>query len=276
MLLFLAVVQCGAQTQVNGPVPYVYAVRDTVELVAHVFLPPGEFARPRPALVVFHGGGWSDGDPSWGFGAGKRFEEEGLVVVCVEYRLSDHAQVTPVEAMADARDAIRWVRTESESLGVDPDRIAAYGWSAGGHLAAAAAMIPGDDSTKAVSPVPDALLLKSPAVALEGDAWFRELLLARAAVEDLSPDRHVRPGLPPALILQGDRDTVTPLSGVERFCRLLREAGNRCELKVYQGTGHLLTPPGASGDGWPRPDPEVTKDYLARMDAFLQSLGYLP
>ena len=77
----------------------------------------------------------------------------GIVSIAGEYRLSDQKNITPLEAMSDVRDLIRWVRENFASLGVDPNRIAAYGVSAGGHLAVSAAVFPHANESK-ISAVP--------------------------------------------------------------------------------------------------------------------------
>ncbi|MGB6034127.1 MAG: alpha/beta hydrolase [Bacteroidota bacterium] len=268
----------GARAQESLPVPgpeeYIYAERDSVELRAYLFSPVPAPPEPRAAVVVFHGGGWSIGKPAWAFSQARHFAELGMIGVAAEYRLSDQRSVTPLDAMADARAVIRWMRANADSLRIDVDRIGANGWSAGAHLAACAAIFTETDSDFQFSCAPTALVLQSPAVSLDRDGWFRRLLLGRVDPLSVSPDEHVRSGLPPTLVLQGDVDTVNPLEGVERFCRRMVEAGNRCELKVYEGYGHLFTPAGIPDDGWPQPDPEVRADALKRTDAFLQSLGF--
>jgi acetyl esterase/lipase len=72
----------------------------------------------------------------------KRYAGLGMVAIAGEYRLSDQKSVTPLDSMADVRDLIRWVRTKATDLSVNPHRIAAYGVSAGGHLALSAAVFP--------------------------------------------------------------------------------------------------------------------------------------
>ena len=260
---------------VAGPVEYVYAVPDTMEPRAYVFSPSPKPSEPRGAVVVFHGGGWHIGEAEWAFPMAQHFASKGMIGVAAQYRLSDEKAITRLEAMADARSIIRWMPASADSLGMSPDRIAAYGWSAGGHLAACAAIFEDVDPGSAISCSPNALILRSPGVFLLGDAWFRHILLDRADVRDVSPDEHVREELPPTLILQGDLDTVTPLACVERFWRRMREAGNRCELQVYEGYGHLFTPAGLPDDGWPQPDPEIQLAAMARADEFLQSIGFI-
>jgi acetyl esterase/lipase len=265
---------CQESAPVSGPVEYVYVDRDGVELKVYLFSPVPTPSKPRAAVVVFHGGGWSMGEPPLEFPLARHFAELEMIGVAAEYRLSDRTSVTPLEAMADARAVIRWMRANADSLRIDVDRIGAYGWSAGAHLAACAAIFTETDSASRFSCMPDALVLESPAVSLGRDSLFHRLLLGRADPRSVSPDEHVHGGLPPTLLLQGDLDTVTPLEGTERFCRHMLEAGNRCELKVYTGYGHRFIPAAIPDDGWPQPDPGVRADALKRTDAFLQSLGF--
>jgi len=276
VLLVAPSVQSQDNPVVNEPVVHVYAVSGGAELKAYVFSGETANARQRrPAIVLFHGGGWTMGEPQWAFSRAEHFAERGMVAVAAQYRLSDQQQVTPIEAMTDARAVIRWMREHADFLSIDPGRIAAYGWSAGAHLATSAAMFDEGVSGKHIRAAPNALVLVSPAVSLASDAWVQRLLGQRGNAQDISPDEHVRRGLPPTLILQGSDDTVTPLSGVKRFCERLRAAGNACELHVYHGFGHLFTPAGIPDDGMPKPDPAISADASARADRFLKSLGFL-
>lgn len=258
------------------PVAHVYASPGGVPLRAHVFSPPAAKAKSsrRPAIVLFHGGGWAMGEASWAFPRARRFADLGFVAIAAQYRLSDRKSVTPIEAMEDARAVLRWVRAQAKTLGIDPDRVAAYGWSAGGHLATMAAILDTGAPDRKDRSSPDAMVLVSPAVSLASDRWVQKLLGARESAKEISPDERVRKGLPPTLILQGDRDTVTPASGARRFCERMRAAGNVCELHLYEGFGHLFTPAGIPDDGMPQPDPEVSADAAARAERFLESRGF--
>jgi acetyl esterase/lipase len=257
----------------RAPVEHVYAEPGGTQLKAYVFRPDELTSAKRPAIVLFHGGGWTIGEPAWAFPRARHFAERGMVAVAAQYRLSDQEKVTPHEAMADASAMIRWVRAHADSLGVDPNRIVAYGWSAGAHLAVSAAIFGADADS--VSARPDALILVSPAVSLAKDGWVQRLLKDRGSARDISPDEHVRKGLPPTLILQGDVDTVTPLAGAKRFSERMRAAANVCELHVYEGFGHLFTPAGTPDDGMPQPDRATSADASRKADRFLESLGFL-
>ena len=88
----------------------------------------------RPAVIAIHGGGWQAGDKSWCKLIGQKLASEGYVVASVNYRL---APKPPWPAQIDdVRTALRFLRSEEAAwMRIDPDRIAAFGGSAGGHLA---------------------------------------------------------------------------------------------------------------------------------------------
>jgi acetyl esterase/lipase len=270
--------RAGAQDSLSvlGPTEHVYATHGGVDLKAYVFSPVTDESDPqRSAIVIFHGGGWHIGSPEWSFSRAKHFAGRGMVAVAAQYRLSDQKSITPLEAMADARAVLRWMRSNADNLGISTDRIAAYGWSAGAHLAACAAIFDDSPPDVTVSCAPNALILFSPAVSLAGDNWARRLLGSRASIGEISPDEHVRKGLPPTIILQGRTDTVTPLAGVQRFSDRMQEAGNRCDLHVYDGVGHLFTPESEPDNGMPNPDLEVQAAAYDQADQFLESIGFI-
>ncbi len=265
-----------AQGDIQVPRIVTYKRVATLELKAHVFKPSIPAAGSRAAIVIFHGGGWSAGEPAWVYSSARRFAKRGMVAVAIQYRLSDQKSVTPLDAMEDARDAIRWVRSQATSLGVDPRRVAAYGVSAGGQLAAAAAMIGRTEAGKSdLSAVPDALVLYSPAVAVAQSGWMRRLLLGRAKPEDASPDQFVCAGIPPTLIIQGEEDALTPYEGAYRFSRSLKELGNSCEMRHYAGLGHLLTRKLDEQESEFDPDPEARADASRAEERFLAQRGFI-
>ncbi len=254
-----------------------YKTVDGVELKAHVFDPPTRDAKPHPALVFFHGGGWNAGSPEWAYARARRFAAKGLTAIAIQYRLSDFKTITPLDAMADTRDAIRWIRAHAQELRVDSRKVAVYGWSAGGHLGVSA-MLFDDARTDGVSAAPDALVLLSPAVSVSTSGFLRALLLGRAENAAISPTDHVRAGMPPMIIFNGDQDVVTPIGAARRFCDAVKTAGGRCDLHVYPGVGHLLTRKldRESQEMGPfDPDPATIADTFEKADAFLASLGFL-
>ncbi|MBP2160501.1 MULTISPECIES: alpha/beta hydrolase [Asticcacaulis] len=250
---------------------HVFSQAPNGPLKTHVFSPPGTKGKPRPAIVIFHGGGWVMGDPSWSFWLTDRFACKGMVTIVAQYRLSDQKTASPAEAIDDARAAIDWTRAHAKEFNIDPTRVAALGWSAGAHLAASAAVFATDKTQS-----PDLLALVSPAVSVVEDNHFRALFPPGTKIEDFSPAEHVRPGLPPTVMVTGRTDTVTPLAGVTKFQERMLAAGNVSVLHVYDDVGHLFTPAGHPDDGFPKPDQAVQAEAYEAIDRFLIEQGYLP
>lgn len=257
----------------------VYKTENGFRLAAHLFSPEAESLEKRAAIVLFHGGGWNGGNPSWGFGRARHFAENGMLAVAAQYRLANKHDITAVESMADARDLMIWLRAHADSLHIDPDKIVGYGWSAGAHLISSAAIFPQTDQETGISSAPDALVLLSPAVSLpRGERWKYwnyNVLGTKARVDEVDPVEHVKEGLPPTIILQGRDDTVTPLDGVQLFYEEMNQNGNLCELWVYDNVGHLFTPSYMPDNGWPRPDKAVQEKAFNQIDLFLKEQGYL-
>jgi acetyl esterase len=176
--------------------------------------------------------------------------------------------------VADAKSCLRWLRKNADRLGIDPERIVAAGGSAGGHLAAATATLPGLDEAgedTSVSAVPNALVLFNPALVL---APFPGLELQGfeskggserfgCEPEAISPLHHVTDHLPPTLILHGRADTTVPFASAEAFTAEMQKKGNRCELVGYEGQQHGFF------------NNAKYAETLAETDKFLVSLGYL-
>jgi len=246
----------------NAPVIRPYKRIGTTSLDAHVFPPDGVAkGERRPAFLYFHGGGWAGGIPEWGYDRCRRSAALGFVAITFEYRLRWRHGTTPLESVADAKSAVRWARVHAAELGIDPERVVVAGFSAGGHLGAATAMIPGyeeEGEGTSVSSKPTALVLISSAIDVAEPGWFSECLAGRADPAALSPAQHIRSGLPPTLILQGVNDELCPVAGAQRFCQRMKAADNSCELFTFDG-GHL-------------PTPEVWQAIHPRIDTFLKAL----
>jgi len=268
-----AQIQPGTTPVPQAPVAHVYRTVNGAGLQAFVFTPDGRPAGTRsPGILLFHGGGWAAGNPDWVFPTARRFADLGLVAVPVQYRLSGET-TTPIDAFADVCAAFQWARREAPALGLDPDRLAGYGVSAGGHLAALAATVGcGTAEGRYGTGGPDALVLSSPAVDVSGDGHFTRLLRERAPVAAYSPVEHVRPRMPPVLIVQGEKDTLTPLRGARTFCERAIAGGAKCELHVYPGVGHLLTRNLAHQEDDFDPDPVARDDAVAKQNAFLRTM----
>jgi acetyl esterase/lipase len=114
-----------------------YANHDGVELVGDLYLPKG--AKPAPALVAVHGGAWFQGARSAFQYWGPYLAARGTALFTISYRLATKTKMFP-QAVQDVLAAVQFVRGKAGEFGVDPQRIGLLGSSAGGHLAALAAL----------------------------------------------------------------------------------------------------------------------------------------
>ena len=236
-------------------------------LTLSVFDPPGWQATDnRPVLITYHGGGWAAGEPSTQFYMAERLARRGWVGISVKYRLTNknHPGVTPFDAVKDARSAVRYVRAHAAELGIDPQRVVTNGGSAGGHLAAATAMFddvndPADDLK--VSAKPQLMVLFYPVIDTGPNGYGTER--CGADWKRISPVDRVVPGLPPTLVLHGDRDTVTPYAGAKLFSQRMEATGNDCELITGQG-----------GHGYFTYKQEPLDEAMRQVDHWLKGRGY--
>jgi acetyl esterase len=280
--LGLEVCLCGslpAQTKVAGstqPDAYTYRRVDGREMKAYVFEPShSDYSKPRAAMLVFHGGGWDQGSAQWTFEQARYFATLGMVGISVEYRLANGESITPFDAAEDARAAIRWARSQAALLNIDTKRIGAYGESAGGLLAAAAAITEEMPTKEELNAVPDALVLVSPALNVEKSAKFRALAGKQRDIASIEPGEHIRRGMPPTIILTGALDAAIPPETVTEFCEKMKRARNRCELHVYPGVGHMLEPQ-EQNEAAREMAKKTQFDAYLQADQFLLSLGYIP
>lgn len=223
----------------------------------------------KSAIVFFFGGGWDSGSPAQFEDQARHFAKRGMIAITADYRVKSRQGVQVVECVRDAKAAIAWVRENAQRLGIDPNKIAASGGSAGGHLAACTGTVSGFGSDER----PNAMILFNPACTLApvgdwappagaGDGLGIERLGVDATV--LSPAHHIGPHTPPTLILHGKADTSVPYASAVAFESAMKQAGRQCKLVGYDGAKHGFFNRG--------------EDYaktLAEADSFLVALGWI-
>lgn len=133
-----------------------YACVDGIHLHLQILLPitRNDPEKPCPCVVYVQGSGWMEQDCYHSVGRIAKLAEKGYVIAIVQYRHSGQAGF-PAQ-IQDARNAVRYVRKNSEKLHVIPDRIFLAGSSSGGHTAVFAALAGPDDCTREGLPFPDA------------------------------------------------------------------------------------------------------------------------
>lgn len=224
----------------------VYRKVGNLDLTIRFYIPTDN-ATSRPAILWFHGGGWRGGTPKQFQRQSEYLASKGIVCGCVRYRLSGEA---PFPAcLNDCKNAVRYLRAHAKEFGVDPERIAVGGGSAGGHLAAMVGLTPGKfegDGTFLDQPSHVSLMiLFNPATDLRplGEVATIKKLMNKSAptdeeLADASPVTHVTGKAPPALLLHGDKDTTVPHVHSAFLHRKLRQAGVAAELFTASGQQH--------------------------------------
>jgi acetyl esterase len=258
----------------------IYKSVDGISLTADVFY-TGETLQilNKPAIAFFHGGGWAYGSPDEFHNACRRYAQKGFVTFSFQYRLSitgdgnvPNPDITLVECVKDARSAMRWVRENAGSFGIDPDKIIAAGQSAGGQLALSTAMF--DKINEAsdnldVSPVPNALLLYSSNVNTM-EAWADWLMgERRKEIWSVSPYHNLKPGLPPAIAFHGTKDCMVPIYIINLFKEETTRLGNYYELITYEGRPHYLAEDNNKYATY------FDEEILERTDTFLEKFGFM-
>jgi acetyl esterase len=198
--------------------------------------------RNRPAIVFLHGAGFSTNKvrPNQFEHHANHFSSLGFVSICVEYRpLELDGLFSPIKCLKHAKSAIRWIRRESDLLGINPNKIVMAGASAGGYLSLCCAMIDvcndkSDDLS--VSCVPNGLVIFNGGV--DAEPLCKMFPDMASDLIHISPIKQVRRNLPPGVFFHGTLDENIPYDNVENFVDLMRLAGNEVRLVAFDGMGH--------------------------------------
>ena len=280
LLILLACQAIAAISQSKSPSDtivqdsFVYRQTGKFSLKAYVFK-PADNKKSHPAILLFHGGAWRLGDATWTTGRAKEFAEHGIVAIAIDYRLSNDG-LSPIDGVEDACAAFAWARSQADKLGIDVKRVAGYGVSAGGHLVAAAAVIPTVRGQKVTNDCrPNALLLYSPALNMAHDPYFDYLMKDKGDPAAYSPSEFITKKLPPTLIIQGQQDSIVYTKDAQAFHDAAIKAGAKCELHIYPGVGHVLTRNIKVQYKDFDIDPTDAADAHQKEDDFLYALGYM-
>jgi len=171
--------------------------------------------------------------PPWCFSLEGDGLERGLICFRVDYRVKSRQGTSPFESLKDAKSAIRFIREHAEDLHVDPQRIVASGGSAGGHLAAATALVTsfneGSDQLS-YSSVPNALVLFNPVIDNGPGGYGYERI--GEAYKDFSPLHNIREGAPPTIFFLGTQDKLIPVETARYYKTVMEKVGSRCDLSL--------------------------------------------
>jgi acetyl esterase/lipase len=235
----------------------VYARHGSREMRLDLFRPKN-LSKPAPAIVVVHGGGWSNGDKTRFRALAQSLAGRGYVTAAIEYRLAGEAKFPA--AVQDCNAAVRWLRAHAEECGIDANRIGAVGGSAGGHLVglmAAAPSLP-EFQAKLEGPAASASARIQAAVIMAGPfelatgpiaersrqapeqsnthRWLGKSIDEAPELYRLaSPLTHLSAATPPVLFMTGEHDH--PEQNLASRARL-RDLGVATDILVYKEGRH--------------------------------------
>ena len=252
----------------NAQQKILYKQIDDTKLYMEIYNPKSmDSAKKYPVIVFYFGGGWSSGSISQFEPHAKYFSQRGMVCVLVDYRVKDRQQTTPFESLKDAKSSIRFLREHADKFHIDTSKIVAAGGSAGGHLAAATALINDYNEisdNKSTSCIPNALVLYNPVID-NGPGGYGYNKIGEA-YKNFSPLHNIKEGMPPAIIFLGTNDQLIPVETAKYFQKAMEKVKSQCVLKLYEGQGHGF---------FNYKNSEYYKKTVFETDAFLQSIGYL-
>lgn len=267
-ILILLMISLFACSSVYSQEQTLYKQIDTTNLIMEIYHPAViDTSKNYPAIIFYFGGGWNGGSIKQFEPHAKYFSQRDMICFLVDYRVKSRQQTTPFESLKDAKSAIRYIREHAVKFHIDTSKVVASGGSAGGHLAAATALI--DDYNEntdnlSVSCKPNALLLFNPVID-NGPGGYGFDRIGNE-YKNFSPLHNIKKGAPPTIFFLGTNDILIPAETAEYYKIVMEKVKSRCELRLYEGEGHGF---------FNYKNFEYYKKTVYEADKFLQSLGYI-
>jgi acetyl esterase/lipase len=212
-----------------------------MDLKLDIYRPLGGTEK-RMATIHFHGGGFARGSKDALSERVKPYAALGYTAIAAQYRLSGQAGYPAL--VHDAKAAIRWVRANAKRLGIEPERIAVVGYSAGGYHALFTAgtsshpEFEGNGGNAGVSSQVAVCVAYYPAQAVSGN--MMPAGSDDAARRAANPTTYIAAGYPPTLIFHGMKDTTIPIENSQRLVQQLRDAKVPVEFHAFEGVPHAF------------------------------------
>ena len=233
----------------------VYSKTDSYKLTCDIYIP--EVEGPLPTVLAVHGGGWRAGSKIHWIRHARKLAKHGFVVVAVNYR---HAPADKFPAQVhDVKQAVRFMKKHADRYKIDPDRIGAYGYSAGGHLVSMLGTTDANDGLEGDVPKgyeefadtrircvvaggapTEFTWLGEDSQAL--NYWLGAGVTIRKnpeLFESAYPTTYITEDDPPFYFYHGGRDLVVPSEAAQVMHDKLLEAGLKSEFVVYDNSGHF-------------------------------------
>jgi len=238
-----------------------YSIANNTELKLDLYLPKNHTI-PKPTVILFHGGGWVDGQKERNVLFLLPYLSMGWAAINVEYRMAKNSPAPA--AVEDCRCALRWATYHAKDYNLDTTKFVLTGTSAGGHLSLITGMLPAgnvfdrqcptDSSTRWNQPTEPqvkvaaivnwfgttdvAELIDGPNAKHYAMEWFGSMRNREELARQVSPITYVRPGLPPIITIHGDEDDTVPYTQAVRLHAALDKAGVPNQLVTIHGRKH--------------------------------------
>ncbi len=227
------------------------------KLLLDLYLPAEIGSRPRPAIVLIHGGGWVDFDKSTMSRMGNFLAQAGFVAASVDYRLLRGNENRWPAQLDDVQRSVRWLRANAGKYNIDPHHIGAFGHSAGAQLAALLGMEETRDNSdpalaKYSSRVQAVVDVSGPSDFLKNQDADSDAFLAiffggsydkiPDVWRDASPVSHVAKSDAPFLIVHGTQDQSVPIAQAQELYEKLKQAGVQVNF-LKLDDGHMFDKP---------------------------------
>lgn len=242
----------------------VYKKIDGHDLKLIIFYPRPKPDRPSPVVLFIHGGGWMQGSRFGLVSPGtlpilRQLLERGVIVVSTEYRHVPANGITAYECTVDCKDALRYLVRNASRYSIDPDRIALFGSSAGGHLALSIGLsddqaFAGDAGLASQAARVKAIATHFPLVSFVDPEVMADGLLSRPGkyeekmggtleqtrtkAEKISPLLLLDAGDPPIFVAHGNKDKVLNVRNALALESAAKAAGVSVECLIVEGADH--------------------------------------
>lgn len=205
--------------------------------LADLYLPSS--AKPAPAILLIHGGGWSGKERRSDMtGIARSLAKRGYFVMNATYRLTPEWKF-PAQR-EDLEQAIRFMRSNAKELNIDTSRLATFGYSAGGHLAALIGLDPTNGVKAIVAGGAPTDLSFWPEGRLTGLLLGGPVKGNEKIYREASPVHDVTKSSPPVFIYHGTKDDLVPLEHPEAFIAALQKNGVEHEVYWIEGRSHIM------------------------------------
>lgn len=218
-----------------------FAQRNGTPLLADLYLPPGD--GPFPGVLMVHGGAWAGGSRSHMAAHAMYLARRGYAVATISYRFAPTHQF-PAQ-IEDCRAGLEWLISKAPDFGIDPQRIGAWGYSAGGHLVC---LLAAARSAEEKKPALQAVVAGGAPCDFTTEPQHSERLKfflggSRSEVPETyveaSPISHVTRNCPPMFLFHGTSDEIVPMESSRVMYERLSDLGVPVTYYKVSGRGHL-------------------------------------